>query len=188
LYQDQGNYGRDMSPSSRIYNLVRGLAESGQCRPEDADEDEDEAGGMELSMRKVEERVIAKGFTRDQWQTAVMEYTNLDVSLPLSVPSHPKNFTDVLSTDLANSRQRHTPHFHRLGSCRSCQRCRVRHGIIESLVKFLRAWIFIWRSGSCGLSRLGLSATFPRQKRALSCGGCEYRFYVRVEEDEFRCW
>jgi len=58
------------------------LAESGQCRPEDADEDEDEAGGMELSMRKVEERVIAKGFTRDQWQTAVMEYTNLDVSLP----------------------------------------------------------------------------------------------------------
>jgi DNA replication licensing factor MCM7 len=79
-----------MSPSSRIYNLVRGLAESGQCRPEDADEDEDEAGGMELSMRKVEERVIAKGFTRDQWQTAVMEYTNLDVSLPLSVPFHPK--------------------------------------------------------------------------------------------------
>ncbi|KAH8767159.1 MCM2/3/5 family-domain-containing protein [Hyaloscypha sp. PMI_1271] len=79
LYQDQGNYGRDMSPSSRIYNLVRGLAESGQCRPEDADEDEDEAGGMELSMRKVEERVIAKGFTRDQWQTAVMEYTNLDI-------------------------------------------------------------------------------------------------------------
>jgi len=36
---------------------------------------------MELSMRKVEERVIAKGFTRDQWQTAVLEYTNLDVSL-----------------------------------------------------------------------------------------------------------
>ncbi|PMD39551.1 MCM-domain-containing protein [Hyaloscypha variabilis F] len=79
LHQDQGNYGRDMSPSSRIYNLVRALAESGQCRPEDADEDEDEAGGMELSMRKVEERVIAKGFTRDQWQTAVMEYTNLDI-------------------------------------------------------------------------------------------------------------
>jgi hypothetical protein len=79
LYQDQGSFGRDMSPSSRIYNMVRALAESGQCRPDDADEDEEE-GGMELSMRKVEERVIAKGFTRDQWQTAVMEYTNLDVS------------------------------------------------------------------------------------------------------------
>ena len=78
LYQDQSGFGRDMSPSSRIYNMVRALAESGQCRPDDADEDEEE-GGMELSMRKVEERVIAKGFTRDQWQTAVMEYTNLDV-------------------------------------------------------------------------------------------------------------
>ncbi|KAF8854124.1 MCM-domain-containing protein [Acephala macrosclerotiorum] len=77
LYQDQGGFGRDMSSSSRIYNLVRTLAESGQCRPEDADEEDEE--GMELSMRKVEERVIAKGFTRDQWQTAVMEYTNLDI-------------------------------------------------------------------------------------------------------------
>ncbi len=77
LHQDQGSYGRDMSPSSRIYNMVRALAEGGQCRPDDWDEDEE---GMELSMRKVEERVIAKGFTRDQWQTAVLEYTNLDVS------------------------------------------------------------------------------------------------------------
>lgn len=79
LHQDQGGYGRDMSPSSRIYNLVRGLAESGQCRPDDAEDDDEEDTGMELSMRKVEERVIAKGFTRDQWQTAVMEYTNLDI-------------------------------------------------------------------------------------------------------------
>ncbi|KUJ22681.1 DNA replication licensing factor MCM7 [Mollisia scopiformis] len=77
LYQDQGGFGRDMSPSSRIYNLVRTLAESGQCKPEDADDEDDE--GMELSMKKVEERVIAKGFTRDQWQTAVLEYTNLDI-------------------------------------------------------------------------------------------------------------
>ncbi|KAE8448359.1 hypothetical protein EG329_009603 [Mollisiaceae sp. DMI_Dod_QoI] len=77
LYQDQGGFGKDMSPSSRIYNLVRSLAESGQCRPEDVDEEDEE--GMELSMRKVEERVVAKGFTRDQWQTAVMEYTNLDI-------------------------------------------------------------------------------------------------------------
>ena len=42
LYQDQGGYGRDLSPSSRIYNMVRALAESGQCRPDDADEDEEE--------------------------------------------------------------------------------------------------------------------------------------------------
>ncbi|KAH7417392.1 MCM2/3/5 family-domain-containing protein [Cadophora sp. MPI-SDFR-AT-0126] len=78
LYQDQGGYGRDMSPSSRIYNMVRALAESGQCRPDDAEEGDDELG-MELSMKKVEARVIAKGFTLDQWQTAVMEYTNLDI-------------------------------------------------------------------------------------------------------------
>ncbi|PBP26397.1 DNA replication licensing factor mcm7 [Diplocarpon rosae] len=78
LYQDQGSFGRDMSPSSRIYNMVRSLAESGQCRTDDVDEGDDELG-MELSMRKVEERVIAKGFTRDQWQTAVLEYTDLDI-------------------------------------------------------------------------------------------------------------
>ena len=70
-----------MSPSSRIYNMVRALAESGQCRPDDAEEGDDELG-MELSMKKVEGRVIAKGFTLDQWQTAVMEYTALDVSVP----------------------------------------------------------------------------------------------------------
>ncbi|RDL40033.1 DNA helicase [Venustampulla echinocandica] len=78
LYQDQDGYRRDMSPSSRIYNMVRALAEAGQCRPDDADDD-DETLGMELSMKKVEYRVIAKGFTKDQWQTAVLEYTNLDI-------------------------------------------------------------------------------------------------------------
>ncbi|TVY86704.1 DNA replication licensing factor [Lachnellula willkommii] len=80
LYQDQDGFRKDMSPSSRIYNMVRALAEAGQCRPDDMDEeDEDETLGMELSMKKVEARVIAKGFTLDQWQTAVMEYTNLDI-------------------------------------------------------------------------------------------------------------
>ena len=44
-----------MSPSSRIYNMVRALAESGQCRPDDAEEGDDELG-MELSMKKVEGR------------------------------------------------------------------------------------------------------------------------------------
>ncbi|TVY22524.1 DNA replication licensing factor [Lachnellula hyalina] len=79
LYQDQDGFRKDMSPSSRIYNMVRALADAGQCRPDDMDEDEDETLGMELSMKKVEGRVIAKGFTLDQWQTAVMEYTNLDI-------------------------------------------------------------------------------------------------------------
>jgi DNA replication licensing factor MCM7 len=79
LYTDADGYKKDTSPSSRIYNIVRALAEAGQCRPEDVDED-DETLGMELSMKKVETRVLAKGFTRDQWLGALEEYTNLDVS------------------------------------------------------------------------------------------------------------
>ncbi|KAI1005553.1 DNA replication licensing factor [Podosphaera aphanis] len=77
LCQDQAGFGRDMSPTSLIYNLVRTLAESGQCRPDDVEEDEDL--GLELSLRKVEERVIAKGFTQDQWLNALAEYTELDI-------------------------------------------------------------------------------------------------------------
>lgn len=61
--------------------MVRALAESGQCRPDGVEDDDDEETlGMELSMKKVEQRVIAKGFTRDQWLTALDEYTSLDVS------------------------------------------------------------------------------------------------------------
>ncbi|KAK6613783.1 MCM2/3/5 family protein [Botrytis cinerea] len=79
LYADQDGYRKDSSPSSRIYNMVRALAEAGQCRPEEADDEDDETLGMELSMKKVKERVIAKGFTEDQWRAAVMEYTDLDI-------------------------------------------------------------------------------------------------------------
>ncbi|OAQ99440.1 hypothetical protein LLEC1_06878 [Akanthomyces lecanii] len=39
----------------------------------------DDELGIELSMRKVKERVIAKGFTEDQWMSALEEYTTLDV-------------------------------------------------------------------------------------------------------------
>lgn len=72
---------RNLNASSRIYNLVKALADSGACRPDDASEDdEDSELGIELSMRKVKERVIAKGFTEDQWLNALEEYTTLDVS------------------------------------------------------------------------------------------------------------
>lgn len=84
LNSDAGAGGRrGLNASSRIYNLVKGLADSGACRAEDA-EDEDEELGVELSMRKVKERVIAKGFTEDQWLSALEEYTTLDVSFPPS--------------------------------------------------------------------------------------------------------
>jgi len=126
LYAERDGFRRDMSPSSRIYNMVRALAESGQCRPDDADEDEDETLGMELSMRKVKERVLGKGFTEDQWQTAIMEYTNLDVS------HHPLRSTLKFSkskltefTDLANCWQWHETAVHCFRSCAYGERCGV---------------------------------------------------------------
>ncbi|KAH6619526.1 MCM2/3/5 family-domain-containing protein [Chaetomium sp. MPI-SDFR-AT-0129] len=72
---------RGLNASSKIYNLVKGLADSGACRAEDAadEEDEEEGYGVEMSLRKVKERVIAKGFTENQWLAALEEYTELDV-------------------------------------------------------------------------------------------------------------
>ncbi|KAK3939680.1 DNA replication licensing factor mcm7 [Diplogelasinospora grovesii] len=75
-----GGNRRALNASSKIYNLVKGLADSGACRAdEDADDDEDNEYGIELSLRKVKERVIAKGFTEDQWLNALAEYTEIDV-------------------------------------------------------------------------------------------------------------
>ncbi|TPX16430.1 mini-chromosome maintenance complex protein 7 [Thyridium curvatum] len=84
LAAEQGAAGgrRALNASSRIYNLVKALADTGACRADDAGDDEDEEEdqyGVELSLRKVKERVIAKGFTEDQWLTALDEYTSLDV-------------------------------------------------------------------------------------------------------------
>ncbi|KAG7124618.1 DNA replication licensing factor mcm7 like protein [Verticillium longisporum] len=76
LAADQGTGRQRLNPNSRIYNMVKALADSGACRPDDADDD-DEYGV--LSLRKVKERVIAKGFTEDQWLAALEEYNSLDV-------------------------------------------------------------------------------------------------------------
>lgn len=77
LNAEMGASRRGLNASSRIYNLVKALADSGTCRADDAGEDD--GLGVELSMRKVKERVIAKGFTEDQWLNALEEYTDLDV-------------------------------------------------------------------------------------------------------------
>ncbi|KAH6691569.1 DNA replication licensing factor mcm7 [Plectosphaerella plurivora] len=77
LAAEQGTTRTRLNASSKIYNMVKALADTGACKPDDADED-DEFGG-ELSLRKVRERVIAKGFTEDQWLAALDEYTELDV-------------------------------------------------------------------------------------------------------------
>ncbi|KAK1600744.1 DNA replication licensing factor MCM7 [Colletotrichum navitas] len=79
LAAEQSANGRQrLNASSRIYNLVKTLADSGACRADDADDDDEELG-VELSLRKVKERVIAKGFTEDQWLSALEEYNELDV-------------------------------------------------------------------------------------------------------------
>jgi DNA replication licensing factor MCM7 len=96
--EDQSRGRRGLNASSKIYNLVKGLADSGACRADDAEEEEEEEGyGVEMSLRKVKERVIAKGFTENQWLSALEEYTDLDVSfatttLPITLtPEKKKN-------------------------------------------------------------------------------------------------
>lgn len=89
--------------TERIFNLVKAIADSGACRPDDADDEE--ALGVELSLRKVKERVIAKGFTEDQWLDALDNYAQLDVSfIPnttfdplLTTPRYGKRLAMVLS-------------------------------------------------------------------------------------------
>ncbi|KAH7228995.1 MCM2/3/5 family-domain-containing protein [Fusarium oxysporum] len=77
LNNDLGTGRARMDPSSRIYNFVKQLADAGQCRPEDAAGEEELS--IELSMTQLKARVIAQGFTADQWSNAVQEYTSMDI-------------------------------------------------------------------------------------------------------------
>ncbi|KAI9697659.1 MAG: Mcm2-7 hexameric complex component [Candelina mexicana] len=78
LFSEGGRGVADQSASSKIYNLVRALRDSGGAA---AVEGGGGGGGGrgELSMRRVRERIIAKGFTEDQFERAVDEYAMLDV-------------------------------------------------------------------------------------------------------------
>ncbi|KAF4167508.1 hypothetical protein CNMCM6936_004963 [Aspergillus lentulus] len=69
---NDGQSGVDQSPSSKIYNLIRGMRESGAAAVGDGEEGE-------LSMRRIRERVLAKGFTEDQLTMAIDEYEELNV-------------------------------------------------------------------------------------------------------------
>ncbi|PGH11475.1 hypothetical protein AJ79_04850 [Helicocarpus griseus UAMH5409] len=71
LYHDS-QAGGDQSPMSKIYNLIRGMRESGAAAVEDGNEGE-------MSMKRIRERVIAKGFTEDQLSQTIEEYEGLDV-------------------------------------------------------------------------------------------------------------
>ncbi|KAN0076630.1 MCM2/3/5 family domain containing protein [Elaphomyces granulatus] len=64
--------GVDQSPASKIYNLIRGMRGSGAAAV---------GAGRdgELSMRRIRERILAKGFTDDQLANTIDEYALLDV-------------------------------------------------------------------------------------------------------------
>lgn len=72
LYADDRGRG-DHTPSSKIYHLIRNMKESGAAAVGD--------GSGELDLRRVRERVLAKGFTADQFEEAIDEYALLDVSV-----------------------------------------------------------------------------------------------------------
>lgn len=77
LAEDDGARRGDMSVSSRIFNLIRGMNESGAAATV-------EGTSGELDLRKVRERVLAKGFTLQQMEACLDEYASLDVSLGMS--------------------------------------------------------------------------------------------------------
>ena len=83
---NESRAGGDQSPSSKIYNLVRAMKDSGAAAVGDGSRGE-------LSIKKVRERIIAKGFTEDQFSQALDEYALLDVSTCSPEPAeHETNY------------------------------------------------------------------------------------------------
>jgi DNA replication licensing factor MCM7 len=80
LYERDGDR-RDQNPSSKIFHLIRGMAQA-------ASSDSHEQSTGELSMRIVRDRVLAKGFTDDQLRQAIDEYSQLDVSIIPTLSFH----------------------------------------------------------------------------------------------------
>jgi DNA replicative helicase MCM subunit Mcm2 (Cdc46/Mcm family) len=72
LYADE-NRRDDHTPSSKIYHLIKTMEASGAAAVGDGSRGE-------LDLRRVRERVLAKGFTADQFEQAIDEYSMLDVS------------------------------------------------------------------------------------------------------------
>ena len=101
LYNEARGQG-DQSPSSKIYNLIRAMKDSGAAAVGD---------GGELSIKKVRERVIAKGFTEDQFNQALDEYALLDVSLPYF---RSRKWLLTKKSGMANRCRRHTTSLHRV--------------------------------------------------------------------------
>ncbi|KAK5107813.1 hypothetical protein LTR62_000627 [Meristemomyces frigidus] len=71
LYDDNRDRRGDQSASSKIYNLIRGMRDSGAAATGE--------GRGEMDMRRVRERVLAKGFTVQQLEACLEEYADLDI-------------------------------------------------------------------------------------------------------------
>lgn len=71
LYES-GSRNEDQTPHSKIYHLIRAMNASGAAAVGDGTTGE-------LSMNRVRDRVLAKGFTLQQFEGAVEEYEALDV-------------------------------------------------------------------------------------------------------------
>lgn len=95
LYENSRGQG-DQTPSSKIYHLIRGMAASGAAAV---------GSGRrgELSMQRVRERVLAKGFTEDQFEDAITEYSLLDVSEIYLFVANKNILLLIIHTGLADS-------------------------------------------------------------------------------------
>lgn len=69
LYNDSRGRGGDQTISSKIYDLIRGMRDSGAAN----------VGRGELRMDRVRQVVVSRGFTEEQFQRTVDEYALLDV-------------------------------------------------------------------------------------------------------------
>lgn len=87
---NDGQSGLDQSPTSKIYYLIRSMMESGAAAVGDGD-------GSELSMRRIRERVLAKGFTEDQLNVTIDEYENSNVSSFLFIRHFYEHLLIILS-------------------------------------------------------------------------------------------
>jgi DNA replication licensing factor MCM7 len=70
---DTRGQGADRSVATRIFNLVRAMRDAGAAAAEDGEP-------RELDLRRVRERILARGFTSEQFDEALQEYADLDVS------------------------------------------------------------------------------------------------------------
>jgi DNA replication licensing factor MCM7 len=106
LYDDNVNRRGDQSASTKIFNLIRGMRESGAAATGE--------GSGELDMRRVRERVLAKGFTAQQLEAALDEYASIDVSHSRSTTllDHNEMLT-IFCVDLANCCRRNQARVHR---------------------------------------------------------------------------